>query len=136
MTVNVTATNYNALSKGVTLTSSQSLDFQLAPTPVFTVAGVGNTVIDIPDTVLRLQVTGTYSASSSNFIPWLGPHNVACGSVISSGCHLLVNELLGAFYGQTSYTATVLTGAGGTTGLNSISITNSSGVAWTFTEVR
>jgi hypothetical protein len=135
-TVNASATNYSALSKGVSTTTNQTLDFQLAPTPLFARTGVGNTVFDVPDNVLKVRITGIYTGSSTNFVMWLGPQNVACGVVIASGCRLLVNELLGTSWKSTTYDATLLTGNGGTSATGSLTVQLSTGVAWTFTEVR
>jgi hypothetical protein len=136
-TVSASATNFNSVSKGVSTTSNQTLDFQLAPTPIFSASGSGNTVLDIPDAVLRMRITGSYTANSSNFVIWIGPRNVACGVVIAAGCHLLVNELLGTAWGQTFYDATVLTGSGGSSSTtDSLTVQLSSGVSWTLTEVR
>jgi Carboxypeptidase regulatory-like domain len=135
-TVNASATNYSSVSKGVSTTSNQVLDFQLAPTPLFARSGVGNTVFDVPDTVLKVRITGTYTGSSSNFVMWLGPQNVACGVVIAAGCRLLVNALIGTSWGTTSYDSTLLTGNAGTTATGNLTVQLSTGVSWTFTEVR
>lgn len=137
-TASASATNYVSVGKGVTLTSSQTVDFQLTPTPLFARNGTGDTVFDVPDTVQRVRVTGVYTGSSSNFIIWIGPQNVACGVVIASGCRLLVNEILGTFGGnRTTYDATLLTGNGGSASVtNTATVRLSSGVSWTFTEVR
>lgn len=117
MTVNASATNYIATSRGVTLTSSQTVDFQLAPIPLFTRGGTGDTVFDMPTTVSRIRITGRYTANSSNFI-------------VKIGGRLIVNELLGTFWSMTTFDGTYLTTGG------VVEITNSSGVAWTFAEVR
>lgn len=106
--------------------------FGIRVAPLFSVSGTGNTVFDMPAYVQKLHVTGTYNGSSSNFIIWVGPAASACGVSIGSGCRLLVNEIIGTFNGHTpTYDAIVQTGGGGT-----VSITNSSGVAWTLTEVQ
>jgi hypothetical protein len=100
-------------------------------TPLFSQSGVGNTVFTLPATVVTVKVTGSYTANSSNFTIWIGPAGVACGSSINSSCRLLVNQLIGTFWGTTSYQATLLTGGGGT-----VQVINSDGVSWTMTEVR
>jgi hypothetical protein len=51
--------------------------------------------------------------------------------IVRIGGRLTVNELLGAGWNQTRYDGTLLTGGGGV-----VSITNSSGVNWSFEEVR
>jgi hypothetical protein len=116
-TVVASATNYVAVGKGVTLTSSQTVDFQLTPTPLFTRTGTGDTVFDMPTTVSRIRITGTYRSNSSNFI-------------VRIGGRLVVNELLGTFWGPTVFDGTYVTSGG------VVEITNSSGVAWTFVESR
>jgi hypothetical protein len=85
---------------------------------VFRRSGIGDTVFDMPADVARVHIVGTYTGSSSNFI-------------VKVGGRLIVNELLGTFWGQTRYDGTLLTGGGGV-----VSITNSSGVSWSFEEVR
>jgi len=89
----------------------------IPPTPLFTRSGSGDTVFDMPTTVARVRITGTYTGTSSNFI------------VRIAGA-LVVNELLGTSWGLTSFEGTYLTSGG------VVAITNSTGVAWTFTEVR
>jgi hypothetical protein len=84
---------------------------------VWSRSGVGDMVFDMPTTVSRVRIVGTYTGYSSNFIVWVG-HD------------LLVNELLGTGWGPTRYDGTLLT-TGGVT-----QITHSSGVSWSFTEVR
>jgi len=84
----------------------------------WTMNGQGNMVFDMPTSVARVRITGTFSGGSSNFI-------------IKIGGRLIVNELLGTGFGRTAYDGTHLTGGGGVT-----EITNSAAVAWTFAEVR
>jgi hypothetical protein len=85
--------------------------------PLFTRSGTGNTVFDMPTTVSRIHIVGTYNGNSSNFI-------------VRIGGRLVVNELLGTGWSQTRYDGVHLTSGG------VVEITNSSGVAWTFEEVR
>lgn len=85
---------------------------------IFRRNGSGDTVFDMPADVARIRVIGIYTGSSSNFI-------------VKIGGRLIVNELLGTFWGQTRYDGTLLTGGGGV-----VAITNSSGVAWSFEEIR
>ena len=87
--------------------------------PLFTQSGTGNNVIDLPSSVTRLRITGQYSGNSSNFVIW-------CGS------QLVVNELLGTAWNQTSYSGTHQISSPGC----AARIENSTGVAWTLTEVR
>ena len=90
------------------------------PRPIWSNAGTGDTVFDMPLDVARVHVVGTYAGHSSNFIVWINKPRT-----------LLVNELLGTGWTSTVYDGTLLTGGGGV-----VSIEGSSGVVWTFTEVR
>jgi len=117
--MSVTAANYQTNSASVTLTSNQNVNIQLTPTPLFARSGVGDNVFDMPASVGRIRITGAFSGFSSNFIVYIGGR-------------LIVNELLGTGWRQTTFEGTyvVPTGAGVT------EIKLSGGVAWTFTEVR
>lgn len=91
--------------------------------PTFTKSGSGDTVFDLPDYVTRVTITGSFPAASGscgNFIVW-------------NTTHLIVNEIMGSCDNATSgrsYTGTHATGPG------EVRIEQSTGVAWTFTEVR
>jgi hypothetical protein len=88
------------------------------PRPLFTSAGSGDNVFDMPTTVARVKITGDYPGRSTNFI-------------VKIGGRLVVNELLGtAWPDGPHFEGTYLTSGG------VVEITNSSGVAWTFTEIR
>lgn len=89
------------------------------PGPPWSQSGIGDTVFNMPVDVARVHVVATYPGNASNFVVWI------------NSTRLLVNELLGTGFGQTTYDGTLLTGGGGV-----VSITNSSGVTWSFTEVR
>lgn len=130
-TVGFSATNFNSVSKPANLITNLTLDAQLDPTPLFTQSGVGNNVFSVPSTVSRMRITGTYTGFSSNFVVWVGPQGVACGNVLNGSCSLLVNDLIGTGYGKT--TSDGVYQMPGTTQVN---ILLSSGVSWTFTEVR
>jgi len=106
-------------------------DSPTAPEPVFTFSGNGNTVFQVPGRVTRARITGSFSGNSSNFIVWIGNTGAGCGTVAHVSCRLLVNELLGTLQGPLSYDGTVQTGGGG-----EATVKDSSGVAWTFTEVK
>ena len=103
---------------GVTHNGTATLDFNLTA-PVFTVTGTGDTVFDKPFWVSRIQIRGLYSGRSSNWI-------VYCGN------NLIVNELVGSSWGNGGITGTYLVPASCTP----FQIRSSSGVNWTFTEVR
>lgn len=87
-------------------------------TPLFTRSGTGDTVFTIPSTVTQIHIHAEYRGSSQNFI-------------VRIASRLVVNEIIGTFGGRsTTFDGTYLTSGGVT------EITNSSGVSWTFTEVR
>ena len=88
------------------------------PRATFTRTGSGDTVFDMPVDVQRVRIIGIYNGNSSNF-------------VVRIGGRLIVNELLGTGWGMTRYDGILLTGGGGV-----VSITNSSGVQWSFEEIR
>ena len=118
-TVNFSATNFFATAKSVTLTSNQTLSAQLTPTPLFTASGSGNTVFDMPTTVSRIHITGTYTGTfESNFI-------------VTIGGRLVVNVIIGPYNGGSSVSDGIYLTTGGT-----VAITNTTNVSWTFTEVR
>jgi len=56
-TARAAAEHYNPLSKGVTLTSNQVVDFALAPIPLFSRSGTGETVFEMPTTVTRVTIS-------------------------------------------------------------------------------
>lgn len=90
------------------------------PRALWSNTGTGDMVFNMPSDVARVRVTGTYTGFSSNFVVWINKPRT-----------LLVNELLGTGWGKTVYDGTLLTEGGGV-----VSIESSSGVAWTFAEVR
>ena len=83
---------------------------------VWSYSGVGDDVFDMPTSVSRVKITGTYTGYSSNFIVYIGGD-------------LTVNELLGTGWGQTNFSGTYVTTGG------VVQIEYSSGVSWSFTEV-
>lgn len=88
------------------------------PRPVFSRTGAGDSVFDMPVDVARVRIIGIYNGNSSNFI-------------VRIGGRLIVNELIGDAWGSRRYDGILLTGGGGVT-----AITNSSGVNWSFEEIR
>jgi hypothetical protein len=88
--------------------------------PLWSKAGVGVTVFDMPLTVRRVKITGAYADRCQNFIVHIAGRSV-------------VSEILGTCDVATSgshFEGTVLT-TGGVT-----EILNASGVEWSFEEVR
>lgn len=90
------------------------------PRPLWSNNGTGDTVFNMPLGVARVHVIGTYTDRGSNFVVWIDKPRT-----------LLVNEIIGTAWPSTTYDGTLLTGGGGV-----VSIESSSGVVWSFTEVR
>lgn len=81
--------------------------------------GAGNLVFDMPSRVSRVQITGTFNGACQNF-------------VVRVSQNLVVNEILGTCtIGIGSRYSGVHQVSGGTT-----EVTNSTGVLWTFEEIR
>jgi hypothetical protein len=85
--------------------------------PPWSVSGTGDTVFDMPRTVERVKIVGDFMECCQNFI-------------VKIEDDLIVNELIGQEYDSTHFEGTYTT-SGGT-----VEIQSSSGVRWTFTEVR
>ena len=85
---------------------------------LFTKSGTGDTVFELPANVTRIRIQGTYTANSSNFIVKIAGSNI-------------VNEILGNAQNAVAFDGVYLLAGGGT-----VEITKSSGVSWTFTEVK
>ena len=85
-TLSASATNFVSVGKPVTLTSSQTVDFQLTPTPLFTRSGIGDTVFDVPTTVTRLRIDATYTGSCQNFIVRISTTVTSLVNVIIGTC--------------------------------------------------
>ncbi len=97
-------------------------DSPTAPSgPLFSSQGQGNTVIDLPATVKRLQIHGLFTGTSANFVIW-------CGT------QLIVNEILGtsSIARSTTYDGLHQVQSPGC----SLRIENSTGVIWTLVESR
>jgi len=84
----------------------------------FTKMGSGDTVFELPARSIRIRIQGTYQGTSTNFIVGVAGLNV-------------VNEIIGTGRSPQSFDGTYDFPNGG-----KVEITNSSGVAWEFTEVR
>lgn len=116
-TVRARAPFYEENSTGVTLTADRSVSLALRPIPPFSRSGTGDNVFDMPRNVRRVRIQGRYTGFAQNFIVYIAGD-------------LTVNELLGTGFDKTTFDGTYTT-TGGVTEIRS-----SSGVQWTFTEVR
>jgi hypothetical protein len=115
-TARATARYYNGFSKSVTLAGNLVANYSLAPRPLWTASGVGNSVFDMPTDVQRVHITGHHDGRPAEFI------------VQIAGEHI-VSAMLGAGW-LTDFSRTYVTQGG------SVDIFNSPYVQWTFTEVR
>jgi hypothetical protein len=111
---------YHEKRSGVYIDGINTLDFALDRSAAWSRSGTGNAVFDAPSYVNRVRIQGEYNDTMSNFI-------VRCDG------RTVVNELLGTFLGSTTYD--------GTHNVTSCSrlefeVRLSTGVSWTFTEVR
>lgn len=112
LSVSYSADGYNFQSATVTFTVDTRRDINLVP--LWTAEGIGNTVFNMPTFVTRVRITGTYRASGSNFIVYVGGR-------------LVVNEIIGtARQGGPTYT-----GIHAVTG-GEVRIENSRDVEWSF----
>jgi hypothetical protein len=121
-TLQAAAADHTPQNKSVNLmTSNQVVTYALAKIiPIFVKAGIGDTVFNIPSSISRITVTGDYGGFSSNFI-------VHCNGFTGFS----VNELLGTAWGPTHFEGTYLTHS-----CTVVEILSSSGVSWSFTEIR
>lgn len=119
-TMTVTAAGYNNSTEGITVQNVDTrIDRRIAP--LWTRSGVGDQVFDMPTFVQRVRVQAVPGTSCQNFIVRIG------------GRPSIINVILGTCSVADARTldSTYLTGGGGT-----VSITSSTGVAWTFTQIQ
>jgi hypothetical protein len=116
-TVAVTAGGYQSAQKSAALVGSATLSFTLVTTQPWTRSGSGDNVFNLPTYISRVRIAADYPHNSSNFVVYINGR-------------LIVNELVGYGWGQSHFEGTYLTSGG------VVEIKLSSGVAWTFTEVR
>ena len=100
--------------------------------PIFTRSGTGNSVFTLPFYVTKVHIVGTYSGGSSTFVVWVGPPNVACGTDVVVGCSRIVNDKRDIQDDRTVSDGIDVVPAGST----QVTILDSAGVDWTFTEIR
>jgi hypothetical protein len=123
-TVSLTGTGYLSTTTSVTLgqaDKTQNLFMDPVPPPIFTQSGIGDSVFTMPSYVTRVRVDATYPSSCQNFI------------VRVSG-RLLINVIIGTCSvadTKSPFSGTYAIANGGT-----VEIVSSTGVSWTFTELR
>lgn len=122
----------NALEKGIETGNPLDTSEKMPPTAtvrgsksltvrnVWSRSGTGANVFDMPTYVSRVKIVGDYRGSDpyigDNFIVWVGDD-------------LLVNVILGTYWGSTHYEGTHLTTGG------VVQVKYSNGVVWSLTEV-
>lgn len=116
--LSASATGWEESRAGVYIDGTNTLNFSIRTIAPWSRSSSGNTAFDMPTYISRVRITGSYSGNSPNFI-------------VRVAGRLVVNELLGTGWSQTRYDGTHLASGGG-----GVEITNSSGVSWSFTEVR
>jgi hypothetical protein len=106
-------------SNGVNWTITQVIADTIPANPsgLYVKTGTGDTVFTIPTAVTRIRIQGTFAGYVSNFF------------VKVAGSSLVI-ETIGTSKSPAFFDGTYLV-----TGGSTVEITNSSGVAWTFTEV-
>ena len=87
------------------------------PGPLFIMSGIGNSVFDLATTVARVRIVGTFPGATSKF-------------VVKIGILTVVDETIGTSHVPPTSDG-IYVSSGGV-----VQITNSSGVVWSFTEVR
>lgn len=93
------------------------------PNPIFVQSGVGDSVFTLPSYVTRVRVDATYGGSCQNFI-------VRVSTTVGSIINVIVGTCSVADT-RSPFTGTYAINNGGV-----VSITSSTGIAWTFTEIR
>lgn len=120
--IEASAPDYAAAAKGAPITAgtpSATVDWNLLPAQLWTNGGVGDTVFTMPAYFGRVQIVGIPSTSCQNFI-------------VHIGGQFKVNVILGTCSVADARTYDgIVTTTGGT-----VEIVSSTGVNWSFTEVR
>lgn len=124
MNMEATHTGYRKARAGVGPCGSpgctSNISFDLQRTSPWRRAGRGNNAFSIPSDLVRLRITGFYGDFSTNFVVYINGR-------------LVVNELLGTGWSQTSYNGVHVIPEGDGSGL--LQILFSSGVDWSITQV-
>jgi hypothetical protein len=120
-TIAITANGFVTQNRGVTLISDSTLSVALLPSQVFSQSGVGDNVFTIPAYVTRVRVDATYGGTCQNFI-------------VNANSRLLINIIIGTC--SVADTKSPFSGTYAVSGATQIAITSSTGIAWTFTELR
>lgn len=127
-TVALSGPGYISTTSSVTLgqaDKTQNFFMDPVPPPIFTTSGVGDNVVSIPSFVTRLRVDATYPGSCQNFIVHY---------VVGSSTTFLINVIIGTC--SVADTRSPFSGTYAITGGGTLQVLNSTGVAWTLTEVR
>ena len=109
---------YLGNARSVALTTNVTQDFVLDFAQPFTRSGVGDAVFDILPPERHIRIKAKYTKNSNPFVV----------SILND--RVLVNELLGTSHNKTTFEGTFELSEA------TVVIEKSSGVAWSFTEVR
>lgn len=93
------------------------------PNPIFVQSGIGDSVFTLPSYVTRVRVDASFSGSCQNFIVRVSTSTLSLINVIIGTCSVADT--------RSPFTGTYAINNGGV-----VTITNSTGVNWTFTELR
>jgi hypothetical protein len=119
--VSITSSGFIGVTRPVNLSANSTLSAALLPSALFTQSGVGDNVFTVPGYVTKVRIDGSYQGSCQNFI-------------VKAGTSLLVNIIIGTC--SVADTHSPFSGTYVITPGSQVQITSSTGIAWTFTEVR
>ncbi len=106
-------------SSGVSWTFTEvTAEKESVPTNPYSKSGTGDNVFDLPSRVTRIRIQGNLNGNSSNFI-------------VKIAGQLVVNEIL-----KTSTDVRTFDGTYSLVGGGTVEIIGSSGISWTFSEVK
>lgn len=122
-TMNVTAATYISVARSVTLITDTTVNVSMLPTAVWTQSGTGDNVFTVPNYVTKVRIDATYPGSCQNFIVHLSTQIASLVNIIIGSCSVADTK--------SPFSGTYAIAGGG-----QIQITSSTGINWTFTEVR
>jgi len=123
-TITSHAASYTDGSQAVTLGNADAAGVNIfMDPPVFVQSGIGDNVFTLPAWVSKVRVDATYGGYCQNFIVH-----------VSSGAFSLINVIIGTC--GVADSRSPFSGTYQVVGGSTVTITQSTGIAWTFTEQR
>jgi hypothetical protein len=122
-TVSIVGNGFVTTTRPVSLSGNVTLNVSLLPAQIFQQSGSGDNVFTVPSHVTRIRVDASYPGSCQNFIVRISSQTLSLINIIIGTCSVADT--------RSPFSGTYAIQNGGT-----VTITNSTGVAWTFTEVR